>query len=72
MSTNCRIKDKIESKKNLKTGGIMRESKEARYLHKTNRIKKKIQKLDKICAKKNQQPELVEEPQMFAKMCMKE
>jgi hypothetical protein len=32
MSTNCRIIDKIESKKNVRTGGIMRESKEARYL----------------------------------------
>jgi hypothetical protein len=39
MSTNCRIIGKIESKKNVKRGGIMRESKEARYLHETNRIK---------------------------------
>jgi hypothetical protein len=30
MSTNCKIIDRIESKKNVKTGGIMRESKEAR------------------------------------------
>ena len=36
MSTNCKIIDRIESKKNVKTGGIMRESKEAKYLQKTN------------------------------------
>ena len=35
MSTNCRIIGKIESKKNVKRGGIMREIKEARYLHET-------------------------------------
>ncbi len=38
MSTNYRIIGKIESKKNVRRGGIMREIKEARYLHETNRI----------------------------------
>jgi hypothetical protein len=35
MSTNYRIIGKIVSKKNVKRGGIMREIKEARYLHET-------------------------------------
>jgi hypothetical protein len=35
MSTNYKIIGKIESKKNVKRGGIMREIKEARYLHET-------------------------------------